>query len=929
MDRRPTRRQVLQATGGTILGGALLSGTTSDGAAQQAGEGWRQFGYDAANTGHAPTNTGPVADIRQQWRYETGDWVDSSPAVANGTVYVGSDDGNVYALDAGDGTEQWRYETGGPVDSSPAVADGTVYVRGGDDDVYALDATDGSEQWRYGTGSGISSPTVTDSTIYVVEYGNVYALDATDGTEQWHYETRSAVLSSPAVADGTVYVGSVDDHVYALDATDGTEQWQFEIGDDVESSPAVADGTVYVGSDDGNVYALDATDGTEQWRFDTGYSVDSSPAVADGTVYVGSADTNLYALDVADGSEQWRHDTRGPVDSSPAVANGTVYVGSGDDNVYALDAADGTEQWRYETSDSVESSPAVADGTVYVGSRDGLVYGLTGETPPTSTPTDTPTPTPTDTPTPTPTDTPTPTETPTTTATESAQQDGGIGLLPVAAGLGALGLGGGGALWLARSGTDSGDDLSGGQTTVQSDERPPPDSAGTDTTTEDESGDSLPAAVKTAVETGDSHRDTAREHLDAREYDRALEAFTEAREAYETAQKRATEYDIADTDDIDVKIQTVADGREKVHRQRLSAQLDILRNRIPSIDDLENRDDLDRAKETLESLEADLGNLHKRASDRGLDSLAAEVDTVRQHRVDCVEAIEQRPRVGPPASIPRAPDLDVNFEALTDEEPLGGGGNADVTKATLPTPDGDVTLAIKKPRMNGTLHSEQIDRLLAEAETWDKLDDHDHIVGVVDYDSDPLPWIAMEYMDAGHLGERADELEPDQALWTAIAITKGVRHAHRRGIAHLDLKPRNILFRSIEDAWDAPKVADWGLSKHLLEHSKSIDGLTVEYAAPEQFDDDYGATDDITDVYQLGAVFYELFTGRPPFEGQPFEVIDQLKNDQPAPPSELANVPEALDDVLLTALAKQKTDRYDNVAYLRDALEEIFDTSTE
>jgi serine/threonine protein kinase len=279
----------------------------------------------------------------------------------------------------------------------------------------------------------------------------------------------------------------------------------------------------------------------------------------------------------------------------------------------------------------------------------------------------------------------------------------------------------------------------------------------------------------------------------------------------------------------------------------------------------------------------------------------------------------------PPSRIPRAPDVSVSYAELTDEEPIGGGGNADVTKATLATPTGDVTLAIKKPRLSGTLHSEAVDRLLAEAETWDKLDDHDHVVGVVDYGATPLPWIAMEYMDAGDLSARAGSLSMAQALWTALGITKGVRHAHRRGVAHLDLKPENVLFRSVDDGWDVPKVADWGLSKHLLEHSQSVEGLSPGYAAPEQFDADYGPADDHTDIYQLGAVFYHLFTGRPPFEGDSTRVMRAVLDDRPTPPSVVADVPAALDDVLLTALAKDKADRYDDIVYLRDDLRDLYD----
>ena len=76
----------------------------------------------------------------------------------------------------------------------------------------------------------------------------------------------------------------------------GKEKWRFATGDQVESSPAVANGIVYVGSEDKNLYAIDAVTGKEKWRFATGDWVDSSPAVANGIVYVGSNDKNLYAI---------------------------------------------------------------------------------------------------------------------------------------------------------------------------------------------------------------------------------------------------------------------------------------------------------------------------------------------------------------------------------------------------------------------------------------------------------------------------------------------------------------------------------------------------------------------------------------------------------------------------------------------------------
>jgi hypothetical protein len=279
-----------------------------------------------------------------------------------------------------------------------------------------------------------------------------------------------------------------------------------------------------------------------------------------------------------------------------------------------------------------------------------------------------------------------------------------------------------------------------------------------------------------------------------------------------------------------------------------------------------------------------------------------------------------------PTRVAGGPDIAVAYDDLEFGEFVGGGGSADVHRATVETADGSVPLAVKRPRARGTLHTEQVERFVEEAETWAKLDDHDGVVDVVGWGSEPLPWLAMEFMDGGHLGERAGEVGLAEGLWTAVSVAQAVRHAHRRGVAHLDLKPENVLYRETAEGWDAPKVADWGLSKQLLDHSASVDGMTPAYAAPEQFDDDYGTADDITDVYGLGAVCYELFIGQPPFEGRPSEVMNAVLNGTPTPPSEHdPSLPAALDDVLLTALASEKADRYESVLYLRDDLQELLD----
>lgn len=133
-----------------------------------------------------------------------------------------------------------------------------------------------------------------------------------------------------------------------------------------------------------------------------------------------------------------------------------------------------------------------------------------------------------------------------------------------------------------------------------------------------------------------------------------------------------------------------------------------------------------------------------------------------------------------------------------------------------------------------------------------------------------------------------------------------------------------MLFHEIEDGWDVPKMADWELARLLLEHSQNVEGISPQYAAPEQFDDTRGETGRQTDIYQFGAVCYELFTGEPPFSGRDSQVMYSALESPVTPPTERnPGLPPALDDILGRALSKDPDDRYRQVSYMRDDLWEI------
>ncbi len=328
------------------------------------------FRADAAHRGLYGSTAPALHGVK--WRFQTRGSIVSSPAVANGTVYVGSADHHLYAVRAQDGTQLWAFATKGAVNSSPAVANGLVFFSSLDGNVYAVDAASGAQAWRFATGGErrFSAPG-----IHGIQPRSEIMPDPFD-----------VFLSSPAVANGMVYVGSGDHNVYALDERTGALRWKFETGNVVHASPAVAGGTVFIGSWDRYFYALDAQTGTLRWKFATGEDRDvynqvgiaGSAAVVDGTVYFGCRDSHFYALDARSGALRWRRDHHGSwVIASPAVDGRTVlYTTSDERRFYAIDAANGAVRFTMPYGSFAFSSPAVAGDVAYFGTFDGRLYGV-------------------------------------------------------------------------------------------------------------------------------------------------------------------------------------------------------------------------------------------------------------------------------------------------------------------------------------------------------------------------------------------------------------------------------------------------------------------------------------------------------------------------------------------------------------------------
>ncbi len=353
-----------------------------------AASGQSMFRGDPAHRGIVDSH-GPVALKGVKWTFKTEGAVVSSPVLAGGIVYFGSDDCSLYAVDQASGALQWKFSTsakdvpGGPVRSTPAVAEGAVYFGSYDGNFYALDAATGALKWKFAmpgerkfTAPGLhsylprqqpipdfwdlyqSSPVVAGGLVYFgCGDGAIYALETATGALKWKVQTGDVVHSSPALADGVLYVGSWDTFLYALDAGTGDVKWKFKTGEDranfnqtgIQSSASVVDGTVYFGCRDFHLYAVDAKTGQEKWKYKNTWVI-ASPVVRDGRVYgTTSIPPVFFVLDAATGQELLKTDVKAPAFSSLALAGPLAYFGTFGGSLYAVNVADGSVAWLFQT----------------------------------------------------------------------------------------------------------------------------------------------------------------------------------------------------------------------------------------------------------------------------------------------------------------------------------------------------------------------------------------------------------------------------------------------------------------------------------------------------------------------------------------------------------------------------------------------------
>jgi eukaryotic-like serine/threonine-protein kinase len=311
------------------------------------------------------------------WSFESEDEVRGSPTYLNKTLYFGSYDNNLYAIDAITGEFAWKYPTDGGIVSKPLVYDDNVYFGSEDKRIHVVYAKSGKMIWTYYTNGEVrSSANIAAGHLFIgSDDGHLYAINALIGRKAWEINIGAPVRSTPLIHNDLIYFGAEGGEFFCIDLS-GTIKWRFKAKRAITSSAAISQGIVFFGSMDSTLYALDAKTGWVIWRYRLSRPTISTPFVVDNLLFTGASSGDITCIDIRTAKEIWHYSTENQVTGSPIVFNDSLYCGSVDGHLYSLEYRSGRLRWKFQTEGPITGTPVAADETIYIGSTDHRLYAI-------------------------------------------------------------------------------------------------------------------------------------------------------------------------------------------------------------------------------------------------------------------------------------------------------------------------------------------------------------------------------------------------------------------------------------------------------------------------------------------------------------------------------------------------------------------------
>jgi outer membrane protein assembly factor BamB len=381
----------------SLVATGLTSGTIVTTALTVAND-WEEAGYDSERVGFEPNdlvlnthvNPGGETWLYEPWHFEVGATVNGSVVIANQVAYLSDGLGYMLAIDVTNGGLIWNWSapSGAPLYGAPAVDPtlGLVFVGGNDGTLYAVSTANGELAWSQSVGGNLASPVFYGGEVYVTSStGQVESLSESTGTVSWSLTLPSPVFS-PAALDPmqkVLVVGEQNGDLVALNSSTGKTMWTYVTGGPIRASAVISGGVVYAGSSDDNVYALSELSGAKIWSYATGGPVDDSGAVTNqGTpggatqLFIGSNDGYLYTLRTGSGTLVNSIKYGSPI-VGVALSTGEILLTTSSGQIHAAPMLAVENTWTYATGATFTSGPVIVDGAVYVITRQGDLEAFT------------------------------------------------------------------------------------------------------------------------------------------------------------------------------------------------------------------------------------------------------------------------------------------------------------------------------------------------------------------------------------------------------------------------------------------------------------------------------------------------------------------------------------------------------------------------
>ena len=353
-----------------------------------------------------------------KWKFTTNGFIHTTPAIVNNTIYIGTGNNKIIALDTNNGDPLWEHTVNSPVDVSISLTKEMAYASLRDGRILALDPKNGNELWSYDTGEAMfGSVTIHNGAIYGGNTGKkIFCIDAKTGELLWDYYTESWVTTAPAVKDNVVAVGADDSYFYLLNAQNGNLRYKLRLGSG-ENTPTIIDDIAYFTTATRFGSRLSSfslqrknvrfAQGFIRWWFQLyAWNMASKPAnpigynwgvelrretggfqlrneqvrsnlATDGKyIYVNTFEGNIRAVDIKNGDTLWKTSKSKNIRSSPILSGSTLIQLMGDGTIYGIDKNDGSTMWEYELNEEIYGSAILVKDILYIPTIEGNLYAL-------------------------------------------------------------------------------------------------------------------------------------------------------------------------------------------------------------------------------------------------------------------------------------------------------------------------------------------------------------------------------------------------------------------------------------------------------------------------------------------------------------------------------------------------------------------------